>query len=110
MNTFDSGPRHYALAHDVDFQNFIKAKSKRCWSICLGPGLPPTLMGNTCESVLPHELGNWTGCPDCSRGDEELTDGADPCFGGYLVVSTSSHTAARQQAKKVNHPCGARHN
>ena len=51
------------------------------------------VIGNSCESVLPHTYGEWTGCPYCAMGgDEEFSEGADPCFGGYSVVSTSSYT------------------
>lgn len=98
MNTFDS-VHDIILAHDVDFR-IIKANQVLLEH--LGQATADVI-GNTCESVLPHELGNWTGCPYCSRGDEELTDGADPCFGGYSVVSSSSYTEQGSKQKGTIH-------
>src|ERR1700680_3664817 len=98
MNTFDS-IHDIILAHDVDFR-IIKANQVLLEH--LGQATADVI-GNTCESVLPHELGNWTGCPYCSRGDEEFTDGADPCFGGYSVVSTSSYTEQGSKQKGTIH-------
>src|SRR6266851_5521295 len=98
MNTFDS-IHDIILAHDVDFR-IIKANQVLLEH--LGQATADVI-GNTCESVLPHELGDWTGCPYCSRGDEEFTDGADPCFGGYSVVSTSSYTEQGSKQKGTIH-------
>lgn len=36
-------------------------------------------------------------------GDEEFTEGADPCFGGYSVVSTSSYTEQGSPQKGTIH-------
>jgi GAF domain-containing protein len=58
MNTFDS-VHDIILAHDVDFR-IIKANQVLLEH--LGQATADVI-GNTCESVLPHELGNWTGCP-----------------------------------------------
>jgi two-component system NtrC family sensor kinase len=98
MNTFDS-IHDIILAHDVDFR-IIKANQVLLEH--LGQATADVI-GNTCESVLPHELGDWTGCPYCSPGGEEFTDGADPCFGGYSVVSTSSYTEQGSKQKGTIH-------
>jgi two-component system NtrC family sensor kinase len=87
INTFDS-IHDIILAHDADFR-IVKANQ-----VLLGQlgKAPADVMGTTCETVLPHTFGEWTGCPYCALGgDEEFTEGADPCFGGFSVVSTSSY-------------------
>jgi two-component system NtrC family sensor kinase len=61
------------------------------------------VIGSTCESVLPHGLGEWTGCPYCARGDEEISEAADPCFGGFSLVSTSSYTEQGSKQKGTIH-------
>ena len=61
------------------------------------------MIGSTCESVLPHGSAEWTGCPYCARGDEEITEGADSCFGGFSLVSTSSYSEQGSKQKGVIH-------
>src|SRR6202030_3619181 len=62
------------------------------------------VIGNSCESMLPHSLGEWTGCPYCARGGgEEFREGADPCFGGFSVVSTSSYSEQGSPQKGIIH-------
>src|SRR5450432_691158 len=88
MNTFDS-IHDIILAHDADFK-IVKANQVLLEHLAQAPA---DVIGATCEAVLPHKFGNWTGCPYCALGaDEEFTEGADPCFGGFSVVSTSSYT------------------
>ena len=72
-----------------------------CWSRCSWPSAD--VIGSTCESVLPHGLGEWTGCPYCARGGEEISEGADPCFGGFSMVSTSSYTEQGSKQKGTIH-------
>jgi len=88
MNTFDS-IHDIILAHDADYR-IIKANQVLLGQLSQAAA---DVIGNSCESVLPHTFGEWTGCPYCAMGgDEEFTEGADPCFGGFSVVSTSSYT------------------
>ena len=88
MNTFDS-IHDIILAHDADFK-IVKANQVLLEHLAQAPA---DVIGSTCEAVLPHKFGQWTGCPYCALGaDEEFTEGADPCFGGFSVVSTSSYT------------------
>ena len=62
------------------------------------------VVGSSCDAALPHTFGEWTGCPYCAMGgDEEFTEGADPCFGGYSVVSTSSYTEQGSPQKGTIH-------
>src|SRR5207245_5530639 len=86
--------------HDADFR-VIKANQVLLEQ--LGQAAAD-VVGSSCESILPHSFGDWTGCPYCAMGgDEEFTEGADPCFGGYSVVSTSSYTEQGSPQKGTIH-------
>ena len=99
MNTFDS-IHDVIVAHDSDFR-IIKANQVLLSQ--LGQAAADVI-GSTCDSALPHTFGEWTGCPYCAMGgDEEFTEGADPCFGGFSVVSTSSYTDQGTQQKGTIH-------
>ena len=99
MNTFDS-IHDIIVAHDADYR-IIKANQVLLQQIGQAAA---DVIGSTCESALPHTYGEWTGCPYCVRGaDEEFTEGADPCFGGFSVVSTSSYTDQGTQQKGTIH-------
>jgi len=99
INTFDS-IHDIILAHDADFR-VIKANQVLLEH--LGQAAAD-VVGSSCESTLPHTFGEWTGCPYCAMGgDEEFTEGADPCFGGFSVVSTSSYTEQGSPQKGTIH-------
>src|SRR5580704_1558879 len=99
MNTFDS-VHDVILAHDAEFR-IIKANQVLLEHLGQAAG---DVIGSTCESTLPHTFGEWTGCPYCAtRGDEEFTEGADPCFGGFSVVSTSSYSEQETARKGIIH-------
>ncbi|HEY6338474.1 MAG TPA: GAF domain-containing protein, partial [Candidatus Sulfotelmatobacter sp.] len=99
MNTFDS-VHDIILAHDADFR-VIKANQVLLSHLGLAAA---DVMGNNCESVLPHNVGAWTGCPYCAiAGDEDFMEGADLCFGGFAVVSTSSYTEQGSPQKGTIH-------
>jgi len=99
MNTFDS-IHDVIVAHDADYR-IIKANQVLLSQLSQAAA---DVIGNTCESVLPHTYAEWTGCPYCAMGgDEEFTEGADPCFGGFSVVSTSSYTDQGTQQKGTIH-------
>jgi two-component system NtrC family sensor kinase len=99
MNTFDS-IHDVIVAHDSDYR-IIKANQVLLQQIGQAAA---DVIGSTCESALPHTFGEWTGCPYCAMGgDEEFTEGADPCFGGFSVVSTSSYTDQGTQQKGTIH-------
>jgi two-component system NtrC family sensor kinase len=99
INTFDS-IHDIILAHDADFR-IIKANQVLLEQ--LGQAAAD-VVGSSCDAALPHTLGEWTGCPYCAMGgDEEFTEGADPCFGGYSVVSTSSYTEQGSPQKGTIH-------
>src|SRR6266851_2280814 len=97
-NTFDS-VHDIILAHDADFR-IIKANQILLEQVELASA---DVIGSTCESVLPHRLGEWTGCPYCARGGEAISEGADPCFGGFSMVSTSSYTEQGSKQKGTIH-------
>jgi PAS domain S-box-containing protein len=99
MNTFDS-IHDIILAHDADFR-IIKANQVLLEH--LGKAAADVL-GSSCEATLPHAYGDWTGCPYCARGaDEEFTEGADPCLGGFSIVSTSSYSDQGSPQKGIIH-------
>jgi PAS domain S-box-containing protein len=99
MNTFDS-IHDIILAHDADFR-IIKANQVLLQQLGQAAG---DVIGNSCESALPHTFGDWTGCPYCAMGgDEEFAEGADPCFGGFSVVSTSSYSEQGSPQKGIIH-------
>jgi PAS domain S-box-containing protein len=99
MNTFDS-VHDVILAHDADFR-IIKANQVLLSHLGRAPA---DVMGSSCESVLPHNAGEWTGCPYCAiAGDEDFMEGADLCFGGFAVVSTSSYTEQGSPQKGTIH-------
>jgi len=99
MNTFDS-IHDVILAHDSEYR-IIKANQVLLEQIGKAPA---DVIGSSCESVLPHTYGEWSGCPYCAMGgDEEFTEGADPCFGGFSVVSTSSYNKQGSQQKGTIH-------
>jgi len=97
-NTFDS-VHDIILAHDAEFR-ILKANQ-----ILLEQLQQSTsdVMGKTCESVLPHRVIDWKDCPYCARGSEEVTEGADPCFGGFSLVSNSSYSEQGGKQKGTIH-------
>jgi PAS domain S-box-containing protein len=97
-NTFDS-VHDIILAHDADFR-IIKANQTLLEQVELASA---DVIGSSCESVLPHGLGEWRGCPYCARGGEEISEGPDPCFGGFSMVSTSSYTEQGSKQKGTIH-------
>ena len=97
-NTFDS-VHDIILAHDAEFR-IIKANQVFLEQLQKSSS---DVIGSTCESVLPHGSAEWTGCPYCARGDEEITEGADSCFGGFSLVSTSSYSEQGSKQKGVIH-------
>jgi len=99
MNTFDS-IHDIILAHDADFR-IVKANQVLLEHLGQAPA---DVIGSTCETALPHKHGEWTGCPYCAMGaDEEFTEGADPCFGGFSVVSTSSYAEQGSPQQGIIH-------
>jgi len=99
MNTFDS-IHDVILAHDAEFK-IIKANQVLLEQ--LGKAAADVI-GSNCEAVLPRNFAEWKGCPYCALGgDEEFTEGADPCFGGFSVVSTSSYTEQGSPQKGTIH-------
>ena len=87
------------LAHDAEFR-IIKANQILLEQLEQSSA---DVIGSTCEAVLPHGLGEWTGCPYCARGGEEITEAADPCFGGFSLVSTSSYSEQGSKQKGTIH-------
>ncbi len=98
-NTFDS-VHDIIVAHDAEFR-IIKANQVLLEQLQKSTA---DVIGSTCESVLPHKSGEWTGCPYCARGGNEgISEGADPCFGGFSTVSTSSYMEQGSKQKGTIH-------
>ncbi len=96
-NTFDS-IQDVVLLHDAEFR-VMKAND----ALLRRLGKATTdVVGSTCEASLPHDRGKWTNCPYC-RGDAGLYEEADPCFGGFSLVSTSSYSEQGKQQKGTIH-------
>ncbi|MGC1371144.1 MAG: PAS domain S-box protein, partial [Candidatus Sulfotelmatobacter sp.] len=98
-NTFDS-VHDIIVAHDAEFR-IIKANQVLLEQLQKSTA---DVIGSTCESVLPHKSGEWTGCPYCARGGNEgISEGADQCFGGFSTVSTSSYIEQGSKQKGTIH-------
>ena len=98
MNTFDS-IQDIILAHDSEFR-IIKANQSLLQRL---EQAPFDVVGNYCELVLPRKHSDWKGCPYCARGDADFVEGADPCFGGFSMVSTSSYNEQGSKQKGTIH-------
>jgi len=96
-NTFDS-IQDIVLVHDSEFRVM---KANRALLERLGQA-PADVAAQPCEKVLPR-LGDWTGCPYCSKIADTLREAPDPCFGGYSMISTSSYTEQGSQQKGTIH-------
>lgn len=97
-NTFDS-VHDIILAHNADFR-ILKANQTLLEQVQLASA---DVIGRTCESVLPRRFSEWTGCPYCARGNQEISEGPDPCFGGFSSVSTSSFSEQGSSQKGTIH-------
>ena len=97
-NTFDS-IQDLVLLHDSEFR-IMKANHALLQRISQAPA---DVMGNTCSAVLPRTHGAWAGCPYCVGTEEGFHEGADPCFGGFSMVSTSSYTDQGSKQKGTIH-------
>ena len=86
VKTFDS-IEDPILVHDADFrlrrvnQALAQRLRREPWEVVNQP----------CESVLPRHS-DWQGCPYCLRKNGAV-EAADPCFGGYSFVTTSTFAA-----------------
>lgn len=97
-NTFDS-IHDLVLLHDSEYR-IMKANLALLQRL---EQAPADVVGNSCESMLPHIHGEWTGCPFCRGGDEAFYEGPDPCFGGYSMVSTSTYIEQGSKQKGTIH-------
>jgi PAS domain S-box-containing protein len=91
-NTFDS-IQDAVLLHDSEFR-IMKANMALLRRL---ERAPAAVIGTTCEASLPRDLVEWTGCPYCQDA-KTFYEGADPCFGGFSMVSTSSY---REQGSEL---------
>jgi PAS domain S-box-containing protein len=96
-NTFDS-IQDVVLLHDASF-HIMKANRALLQRINRSPA---DAIGSLCETTLPRAHGNWSGCPYCHAGDS-FSEGPDPCFGGFSLVSTSSYVDQSSQQKGTIH-------
>ena len=87
ISTFDS-IEDMVLVHDSDFRIL---KLNRAVVQRLGVAFSDVLF-HACDKVLPGAGAKWQRCPYCEHARANFGEGADPCFGGYSIVSTSSFT------------------
>ena len=97
-NTFDS-IQDLVLLHDSDFR-VMKANHALLERLDQAPA---DVVGQLCEAVLPHNRGQWKGCPYCGHPEEGFHEGPDPCFGGFSMVSTSSYVEQGSKQKGTIH-------
>jgi PAS domain S-box-containing protein len=53
--------------------------------------------------VLPRSQAQWKGCPYCVGAEDGFNEGADPGFGGFSMVSTSSYVEQGSKQKGTIH-------
>jgi PAS domain S-box-containing protein len=94
-NTFDS-IQDVVLLHDAEYRLM---KVNRALLTRLGRA-PNEVVGKTCEASLPR--GAWAGCPYCHE-QEGFSEGPDPCFPGFSMVSSSSYTDQSSRQKGTIH-------
>ena len=97
-NTFDS-IHDLVLLHDAEFRVM---KANHALLERLGRA-PADVVGQLCEAVLPRQQAQWKGCPYCVGTEEGFHEGADPGFGGYSMVSTSSYVEQGSKQKGTIH-------
>jgi two-component system NtrC family sensor kinase len=82
--TFDSIP-DFIFVHDLQFR-IVRANQALVDRL----GKPrQEVVGQLCSSVMPGAGVAWQACPYCEH--QGHAGEADPCFGGYSLVSTSSY-------------------
>ena len=97
-NTFDS-IHDLVLLHDSEFR-VMKANHALLERLNQAPA---DVVGQLCEDVLPHDRGQWKGCPYCGHDEEGFHEGPDPGFGGFCMVSTSSYVEQGSKQKGTIH-------
>jgi two-component system NtrC family sensor kinase len=98
VSTFDS-MEDVILVHDADHR-ILKVNRALLRRLQRSPA---EIINRSCEEVLPHGHGEWQGCPYCGSGAPDLIEAADPCFGGFSLVSTSSYvwrSSYREEGRK----------
>lgn len=96
-NTFDS-IHDSVLVHDEEFR-IMKANRALLGKLDQSPA---DVMDKTCEEAFPQSE-EWKGCPYCREGEEGVHEGADPCFGDLVIVSTSSYVEQGSKQKATIH-------
>jgi len=96
-NTFDS-IQDLVLLHDSEFRVM---KANHALLQRLGQS-PAEVTGQRCEDILP-KIAEWEKCPYCRDNADGLYEAADPCFGGYAMVSTSTYAEQGSQQKGTIH-------
>jgi len=97
-NTFDS-IQDLVLLHDSEF-HVMKANRALLQRLEQSHS---DIVGQPCEEVLPRDRGEWKACPYCRGAEEAFWEGADPCFGGFSMVSTSSYTEQNSNQRGTIH-------
>jgi len=96
-NTFDS-IQDVVLLHDSEFR-IMKANQALLQRLRQAPA---DVAGQRCEDILPRTK-DWQNCPYCRGKAASFEEVADPCFGGYAMVSTSTYAEQGSQQKGTIH-------
>ena len=97
VHTFDSID-DMILLHDENFK-ILKVNRALMRRLKLRPS---EMVGRSCEEVLPQHS-TWKDCPYCLQEESKLAENADPCLGGYTLVSTSSYVEHGRERQGTIH-------
>ncbi len=97
VHTFDS-IEDMILLHD-DNHKILKVNRALMRRLKLRPS---ELVGKSCEEALPQHS-PWQNCPYCLQEESKLAENADPCLGGYTLVSTSSYIEHGREKRGTIH-------
>jgi len=98
INTFDS-IQDLILVHDPEFR-VIRANQALLQRLGQAQA---DVAERLCVEVLPRTETDWANCPYCGSADNGYHEGADPCFGGFSMVSTSTSTEQGGRQKGIIH-------
>jgi two-component system NtrC family sensor kinase len=96
-NTFES-IQDLVLLHDGEFR-ILKANPALLRRVEKSQS---EVVGQTCDSVLPKTVIEWTNCPYCHGEEDGFYEGLDP-FGGFSVASTSTYVDQGTKQKGTIH-------
>ncbi len=97
IRTFDA-IEDWILVHNREFRI---VRMNRAMLDRLGGDYSAVVL-RSCEDVLPRG-GGWNGCPYCDGARANFSEGPDPCFGGFSIVTSSTFTDESSQLTGTIH-------